>query len=79
VITGEGRLDSQSIEGKLVGEIARRCRAARVPVHAIAGRVELERTELRTLGLASAVRAGTPEAIAGAAERIAAGRVGSAQ
>ena len=31
VITGEGRLDAQSREGKLVGEIARRCRAARVP------------------------------------------------
>jgi glycerate 2-kinase len=73
VITGEGRLDSQSLEGKLIGEIARRCRAARVPVHAIAGRVELERTELRTLGLASAVQAGTPDAIADAAGRIAAG------
>jgi glycerate kinase len=73
VITGEGRLDSQSLEGKLVGEIARRCRAARVPVHAIAGRVELEGGDLRTLGLASAVQAGTRDAIADAAERIAAG------
>jgi glycerate kinase len=73
VITGEGRLDSQSLEGKLVGEIARRCRAARLPVHAIAGRVELERTELGALGLASAVQAGAADAIADAAERIAAG------
>ena len=73
VITGEGRLDSQSLEGKLVGEIARRCRAARVPVHAIAGRVELDGGELRALGLATAVQAGTPGAIADAAERIAAG------
>ena len=37
VVTGEGRLDSQSLEGKLVGEVARRCRAASVPLHAIAG------------------------------------------
>ena len=36
-VTGEGRLDSQSLEGKLVGEVARRCRAATVPLHAIAG------------------------------------------
>jgi glycerate kinase len=73
VITGEGRLDPQSLEGKLVGEIARRCRAARVPVHAIAGRVELDGGELRTLGLATAIQAGTPGAIADAAGRIAAG------
>jgi glycerate kinase len=72
VITGEGRLDSQSVEGKLIGEIARRCRAARVPVHAIAGKVELDDGELRALGLASAVQAGTPDAIADAAGRIAA-------
>ena len=31
MITGEGRLDAQSRDGKLVGEIARRCRAAGVP------------------------------------------------
>jgi glycerate 2-kinase len=73
VITGEGRLDSQSLDGKLVGEIARRCRAARVPVHAVAGRIELERTELAALGLASAIQAGTAQEIADAAERIAAG------
>jgi glycerate 2-kinase len=71
VITGEGRLDAQSLEGKLVGEIARRCRAARVPVHAIAGRVELEPDELARLGFASVAQGGTPDAIADAAERIA--------
>ena len=27
-VTGEGRLDPQSLEGKLVGEVARRCREA---------------------------------------------------
>ncbi len=70
VISGEGRLDSQSVEGKLVGEIARRCREARVQLHAIAGRVEVGPDELARLGIASATEAGTPDAIADAAELI---------
>ena len=37
VITGEGRLDSQSLQGKAVSGIARRCRAKGMPVLAIAG------------------------------------------
>ena len=37
MITGEGRFDEQSLEGKLAGEIARRCRAARIHLHVIAG------------------------------------------
>jgi len=72
-ITGEGRLDAQSREGKLPGEIARRCREARIPLHAIAGEVAIEPGELAKLGFASACEAGTPEAIADAAERIASG------
>jgi glycerate 2-kinase len=70
VITGEGRLDAQSREGKLTGEIARRCRAAQVPAHAIAGQVETD--EIARLGFASVSEAGSPEAIAAAAEKIAA-------
>jgi glycerate kinase len=73
-ITGEGRLDAQSREGKLLGEVARRCREARIPLHAIAGEVAIEPGELAKLGFASASEAGTPEAIGEAAERIAAGR-----
>ena len=42
-VTGEGRLDSQSLEGKLVGEVARSAAGtAAVPLHAIAGQVELD-------------------------------------
>jgi glycerate kinase len=70
VITGEGRLDAQSREGKLIGEIARRCRAARVPAYAIAGEVVAD--EIARLGFASVEEAGSPEAIEDAAERIAA-------
>ena len=70
-VTGEGRLDSQSLEGKLVGEVARRCRAAAVPLHAIAGSVELDGPSAERLGLASATQAGTAEQIERAAAALA--------
>jgi len=37
VVTGEGKLDEQTLEGKLVGEIGTRTRQAGVPLHAIVG------------------------------------------
>ncbi len=37
VITGEGRIDRQSMMGKVVGAVGRMCRAAEVPCIAIAG------------------------------------------
>lgn len=37
VITGEGRLDETSSRGKVVGELARRCRALGTPLHAVVG------------------------------------------
>jgi glycerate kinase len=37
VISGEGRFDSQSREGKIVGAIAERCAAAGKPLHLIVG------------------------------------------
>jgi len=40
VITGEGQLDAQTLHGKLPLEIARRARAAGLPVVGLAGRVE---------------------------------------
>ncbi|MGN6255177.1 MAG: glycerate kinase family protein [Solirubrobacterales bacterium] len=36
-VSGEGRFDSQSLEGKVVGAIAARCAAAGKPLHLIAG------------------------------------------
>ena len=72
VITGEGRLDEQSTEGKLVGEVARRVRGAGVPAHAIVGTNALG-PAARRLGLASVREAGDPGAIAAAARAIAAG------
>lgn len=37
VITGEGSLDAQSFEGKVVGRLAERCRARGIPLVVIAG------------------------------------------
>ena len=37
VVTGEGKLDEQTLQGKLVGEIGTRTRQAGVPLHAIVG------------------------------------------
>jgi glycerate 2-kinase len=70
VITGEGRLDSQSREGKLTGAIARRCRAAEVPCHAIAGEIALDPADERALGFATLSSATSIESIEDTAERI---------
>jgi len=42
VVSGEGRFDSQSLEGKVVGEIAGRCAAAGKPLHLVVGESALE-------------------------------------
>jgi glycerate kinase len=73
VITGEGRLDAQSTEGKLIGEVARRCHAAGSPLHAIVGQIGMSPEELERLDLASVAEAGTADRIEAAAERIASG------
>ena len=59
VVVGEGRLDRQSLEGKVVGEILGRARAAGVPAHAIVGKSELDGSEAEALGLRSVQQAST--------------------
>jgi glycerate 2-kinase len=76
MITGEGRLDEQSFEGKLVGQIARRCREARRPLHVIAGSSTIDPATANRRGIASIGEAGRPEQIEAAAERIASGPAG---
>lgn len=58
VITGEGRLDAQTLQGKLVGEIAARAARAGVPVHAVVGSSALAAADAAALGLASVTEAG---------------------
>ncbi|HSI81456.1 MAG TPA: glycerate kinase [Solirubrobacterales bacterium] len=71
VITGEGRIDSQTLEGKLVGEIAERCRVAGRPLHAVVGTDELGPEGASAAGLASVTAATTLEAIEAAAGELA--------
>jgi len=67
VLTGEGRLDAQTMTGKAVGELAARCRRASVPCHAVVGCNALPDGDRRRMGLAGVREAGTPSAIADAA------------
>lgn len=51
VVTGEGRLDEQTLQGKVVGEIGTRARQAGVPLHAIVGSNALDRFAARMVDL----------------------------
>lgn len=59
VVTGEGRIDEQTLSGKAVGEVAVRCRQAGVGCHAIVGRNELSAFDARLIDLASVTEAGS--------------------
>ena len=59
VVTGEGGLDDQTLQGKIVGEVATRCRQAGVTCHAIVGRNQLEPFGERIIDLASVTEAST--------------------
>lgn len=59
VITGEGRLDRQSLVGKLISEVATRARQAGVPCHAVVGSNELDLFDLRILDLQRVLEAST--------------------
>ena len=70
VITGEGKIDAQTLQGKVVGELATRCRQAGVPSHAVVGRNELPAFEQRLLDIEGLEEATTLPEIEAAAERI---------
>ena len=59
VVAGEGKLDSQSLVGKAVSEVATRARQAGVPCYAVAGRAELDRFGQRILDLQAVLTAST--------------------
>jgi glycerate kinase len=70
VITGEGKLDQQSLAGKAVSEVATRARQSGVPCYAIVGRRELDAFGLRVLDLQLAEEAGTVEELEAAGRRL---------
>jgi glycerate kinase len=59
VVTGEGRLDEQTLAGKAVGEVATRCRQAGVWCHAVVGEKALDEFAIRLLDFASVSEAGS--------------------
>jgi glycerate 2-kinase len=70
VVTGEGRLDRQSLAGKAMGEVAVRCRQRGVPCHAVVGSDALPPFEHRLLDLATVDEATTLEEIEAAARAL---------
>jgi glycerate kinase len=72
VVTGEGRLDPQSLAGKLVSEVAVRSRQAGVPCHAIVGSCDLDAFGVRILDLQAILEAGTRRQLTAVGRRLAA-------
>jgi glycerate 2-kinase len=72
VVTGEGRLDQQSLAGKAVSEVATRARQSGVPCHAIVGERALDSFGARILDLQAILEAGTPRRLANAGRKLAA-------
>ena len=53
VFTGEGKMDSQSLSGKVISGVARRAKAKNVPVIAVVGGVEGDVSEVYDFGVTS--------------------------
>jgi len=71
VVSGEGRLDDQTLTGKAIAELARRCRAAGRPLHVVAGSRTLGDDDVAALGLASVQEATTLEELRAAGRALA--------
>ena len=71
VVTGEGKLDRQSLAGKVVSEVSTRARQAGVPCYAIVGSRDLDSFGARVLDLQAVLEASTTRQISAAARRLA--------
>jgi glycerate kinase len=71
VVTGEGRLDRQSLAGKAVSEVATRSRQAGVPCHAIVGERRLDAFGARILDVQAILEATTLAEIEAAGAELA--------
>lgn len=54
IVTGEGKLDAQTLQGKLIGGICQRAGARGIPVVALCGTLDADPEALRAMGLAYA-------------------------
>jgi glycerate kinase len=71
VVTGEGRLDEQSLAGKALSEVATRARQSGVPCHAIVGSSALDPFGLRILDLQAVLEASNSTELTAAGRRLA--------
>lgn len=70
VVTGEGKLDEQTLQGKLVGEIGTRARQAGVPLHAVVGTDALDPFGKRMIDLMRVIEATDLAALEAAGEAL---------
>jgi glycerate kinase len=70
VVTGEGKLDEQTLQGKLVGEIGTRARQAGVPLHAIVGTDRLDPFGKRIIDLMRVIEATDLQELEAAGEAL---------
>ena len=70
VVTGEGKLDEQTLQGKLVGEIGTRARQSGVPLHAIVGTDALDAFGKRMIDLMRVIEATDLAALEAAGEAL---------
>ncbi len=70
VITGEGKLDEQSLVGKVVSEVATRSRQAGIPCCAVVGTRELDAMGARVLDLERVLEASTISELREAGRRL---------
>jgi len=71
VVTGEGALDEQTLQGKAAGEVATQARQSGVTCHAVVGRNDLDEFQARILDLVTVIEAGTEETLEDAGRRLA--------
>jgi glycerate 2-kinase len=71
VVTGEGKLDEQSLVGKVISEVATRSRQAGVPCHAVVGTCELDAMGARVLDLERVLEATTLDELRDAGRQLA--------
>ena len=71
VVTGEGALDEQTLQGKAAGEVATQSRQSGVACHAVVGRNDLEEFQQRVLDLVTVIEAGTERELEAAGRRLA--------
>jgi glycerate kinase len=71
VVTGEGRLDAQTLEGKACAEVATRARQGGVACHAVVGRNDLDEFRARVLDFGLVIEARDLAELEAAGRRLA--------